>query len=104
MTGPVRRYCEYRSPKNPLIVCPRTSTDAHHRLTRARGGSLLDGHTDYHILYLCREHHVYAHDSGQGYKEGLLLRGSVQMKNGKPVYTGPDSYLTEMTKEQDQNV
>jgi hypothetical protein len=47
-------------------------------------------------MYLCRAHHGVAHDEGNAFERGLLIRGSVVSgPDGKPVYTGPDEYLNE---------
>lgn len=72
--------------------CGRRGADLHHRLTRARGGLILDkaGET-YHLMYLCRQHHSVAHDQGSAFESGLLLEGYVLPG---PIYTGPDEYLS----------
>jgi len=80
----------------PLYIqCGREPAELHHKLTRARGGRILDeaGET-YHHIYLCREHHDYAHKH-VGEDNGLMIRGSVQTVMGVPVYAGPDEYLHE---------
>jgi hypothetical protein len=79
------------------VCCGRENADLHHKITRARGGILLDiVHETYHQMYLCREHHNVAHDEGQAFENGLLIRGSVTTHlDGKPLYCGPDEYLTE---------
>lgn len=85
-------------PQLQFVVCGVEPADLHHKLTRARGGLILDiAGEKYHQLYLCREHHALAHDEGSAYERGLLLRGSVvtHPKDGRPLYTGPDEYLTE---------
>jgi len=77
--------------------CGAPDAELHHKVTRARGGVLLDvaGET-YHQLFLCREHHMVAHDEGQAFESGLLIRGSViTAPDGRPLYTGPDEYLNE---------
>jgi hypothetical protein len=76
------------------MACGVEPADLHHKITRSRGGLILDdaGET-YHHMYLCREHHRRAHDEGKGYQNGLLLRGFVTTVNGKPAYIGPDDYL-----------
>lgn len=87
------------SSRGPRYVpCGREPADLHHKLTRARGGLILDdaGETMHH-MYLCREHHGVAHDEGGAFEAGLLIRGSVVTHaDGRPYYTGPDEYLTEM--------
>jgi hypothetical protein len=78
-------------------ACGRDGADLHHKLTRARGGLILDaaGET-YHHLYLCREHHQVAHDRAQAFESGLLIHGYVITgPSNTPQYTGPDAYLTE---------
>jgi hypothetical protein len=78
------------------VMCGREPADLHHKLTRARGGLILDeAGEDYHLMRLCREHHDMAHDEGTAYDAGLLLRGYVNTDPvfGWPVYTGPDEYL-----------
>lgn len=80
-----------------FVQCGKENAELHHKVTRARGGILLDiaGET-YHQLYLCREHHNMAHDEGKAFDNGLLIRGSVTTHlDGKPLYQGPDEYLTE---------
>jgi len=84
-------------PSGMFVPCGLEDADLHHKITRARGGLLLDavGET-YHHLYLCRPHHNVAHDEGQAFERGLLIKGSVTTwVDGKPLYTGPDEYLTE---------
>jgi hypothetical protein len=77
------------------VCCGRPDAQLHHKLTRARGGLLLDAvHETYHHMYLCAEHHAVAHDA-PAFDNGLLIRGSVVTgPNNTPVYTGPDEYLT----------
>ena len=78
------------------LQCGRHNAQLHHKLTRARGGLLLDkvGET-YHQMYLCVEHHAYAHDNAGAIEGGLLLEGRViSGADGRPVYTGPDEYLS----------
>jgi len=75
--------------------CGRAPADLHHRLTRARGGLILDaaGET-YHHLRLCRQHHAVAHDKGSAFENGLLIDGYVITgPEGSPVYYGSDPYL-----------
>lgn len=75
--------------------CGRTPTDVHHRLTRARGGVILDNFGEtYHLMDLCRSHHSIAHDY-PALESGLLLGGSVvTCQCGIPSYEGPDVYLS----------
>jgi hypothetical protein len=80
-----------------FVCCGRENADLHHKVTRARGGLILDkaGET-YHHIYLCREHHNMAHDEGNAFARGLLIAGSVITgPDARPLYTGPDEYLTE---------
>lgn len=87
-----RLQCEARATPS----CRRTASSVHHRLTKARGGRLLDavGET-YHLMAICEPCHRHAHDSGQGHASGLLLRGSItSAMDGRPVYRGDDPYLS----------
>jgi hypothetical protein len=80
-----------------FVPCGAENAELHHKLTRARGGVLLDiaGET-YHQIYLCREHHNMAHDEGNAFARGLLIAGSVITgPDARPLYTGPDEYLLE---------
>jgi len=75
--------------------CFRSPVEIHHRLTRARGGDLLDvlGET-YHLMALCHLHHKHAHEVRDN--QGLMLDGSVQLLgSGRVLYTGPDQYLND---------
>src|SRR5262245_20145173 len=76
--------------------CGKEDAQLHHKLTRARGGLILDraGET-YHQMWLCVEHHAVAHDA-PAFDNGLLLRGFVKTgPRGEPIYSGPDEYLSE---------
>ena len=76
--------------------CGVLGAELHHKLTRARGGLLLDAVGEsYHHLWLCRVHHDVAHDEGQAFENGLLIDGYVTTHDGEPVYIGSDDYLTE---------
>src|SRR5262245_40845167 len=78
------------------VPCGAPDAQLHHKLTRARGGLILDkaGET-YHHLYLCGEHHRVAHDK-PAFDNGLLIRGFVKTGyRGEVIYSGPDEYLTE---------
>jgi len=78
------------------VPCGRVDAELHHKVTRARGGLILDqsGET-YHHMYLCRHHHNVAHDA-PAFENGLLIRGTVITgADGRPLYSGPDEYLTE---------
>lgn len=80
-----------------FVACGKDGADLHHKVTRARGGLILDkaGET-YHQMYLCREHHDLAHDTDTAFHNGLLIHGYVITGvDGRPMYTGPDEYLTE---------
>jgi|SRR5262245_33353397 len=81
--------------RGKYVPCGSLPADLHHKITRARGGEILDkaGET-YHQMYLCREHHDYAHDSDDAFEGGLLLRGYVFSGSKGPVYIGPDEYLS----------
>lgn len=83
--------------KVQFVPCGKEDADLHHKLTRARGGLILDDAGEvYHHLYLCREHHDMAHDKDTAYQNGLLLHGYVVSGvDGRPLYIGPDEYLTE---------
>lgn len=75
--------------------CGRSPVEKHHRLTRARGGSILDavGET-YHLIDLCPKHHRFS-DGAQAYETGLLIDGYVTTgANGRPLYIGSDEYLS----------
>jgi hypothetical protein len=75
--------------------CGRRPTELHHRLTRARGGLILDaaGET-YHLINLCVGHHKTAHDEGTALRNGLLLDGYVTTgPDGLPEYRGSDPHL-----------
>lgn len=76
--------------------CQNRATDIHHLLTKGRGGANLDKVGEvYHLIHLCRECHQSA-DGGEAYDGGMLIQGSVTWDRfyNKPVYTGPDDYLT----------
>lgn len=76
--------------------CGRRPADLHHRLTRARGGLILDKiGEDYHLMYLCRAHHNVAHDEGSAFENGLLIEGYVVSTAQGVQYSGPDPYLKE---------
>lgn len=77
--------------------CWARPVEIHHILTRARGGDLLDvvGET-YHLIALCKEHHIDS-DGGDAYYGNLLIDGYVTWDKLRrwPIYKGSDSYLTE---------
>lgn len=74
--------------------CGRTPVERHHRLTRARGGKILDAWGEhYHLMDLCAKHHRMA-DGKEAYDTGLLLDGYVTTNpDGSPHYQGTDPYL-----------
>jgi hypothetical protein len=76
--------------------CGKRPTERHHRLTRARGGVILDveGET-YHLMDLCHEHHMAAHDFAGATENGMLLDGMVITCTwcSRPRYSGSDEYL-----------
>lgn len=74
--------------------CGKSPVEDHHMLTRARGGLVLDevGET-YHHLALCPYHHRMVDDAGVG--SGLIIKGTVRSEAGRPVYFGPDGYLSQ---------
>jgi hypothetical protein len=77
--------------------CWKQPIEIHHLLTRARGGGILDyvGET-YHLIALCRNHHLGA-DGAEAYLGNLLITGYVVWDKQRevPIYTGPDIYLRE---------
>lgn len=78
-------------------MCGREPADLHHKITRARGGLILDQHGEtYHQMRLCREHHGIAHDK-PAFKTGLLIDGFITTctRCREPKYEGTDLYLTE---------
>ena len=86
-------WCEWCNERG--MRCNRRASDIHHMLTKARGGANLDdlGET-YHLLHMCREHHMQS-DGQEAYDRGLLIDGHVISKNDKTIYVGTDAYLTE---------
>lgn len=83
--------------KSNYVQCGQEPADLHHKITRARGGLILDEAGEkHHLMYLCREHHNLAHDQNYAYERGLLIHGYVLTGvDGRPHYTGPDAYLRE---------
>lgn len=78
-----------------FVPCGKVGAELHHKLTRARGGLILDAVGEsYHHIYLCREHHGVAHDQGGGFAKGLLIDGYVTTEHGTPRYVGSDEYLS----------
>lgn len=74
--------------------CFRSPIEVHHRLTRARGGNLLDQLGEiYHLIALCTTHHREDADGGLAYQTGLLLDGRMYYAGGTYWYEGSDSYL-----------
>ena len=77
--------------------CWKKPVEVHHLLTRARGGEILDYHGEtYHLIALCKEHHMDA-DGGDAYYGQLLIDGYVvwDQRRGRPIYQGSDPYLRE---------
>lgn len=73
--------------------CFKNPIEVHHRLTRARGGAVLDALGEsYHLIALCPGHHRDA-DGAQAYQMGLLLDGMMVRDGSSHYYTGSDSYL-----------
>lgn len=74
--------------------CGKQPIEVHHRLTRSRGGSVLDDEGEtYHLMCLCREHHQYAHETSTPYDSGLMIEGYVTHEQGRVHYVGPNNYL-----------
>jgi hypothetical protein len=73
--------------------CGRGPIHVHHMLRRSQGGDLLDDFTDHHLIALCPWHHQEVH---KGNGDGMLITGYVITDSitGRPVYTGPDEYLS----------
>jgi hypothetical protein len=90
-----------RTDKGMYVMCGKENAHLHHKVTRARGGLLLDAVFEtYHTMWLCDGHHADAHDQ-PAFDNGLLIRGYVVSgPDGRPVYTGPDEYLKEHYGEQ----
>lgn len=92
------RYCEamVQVRGGAWTRCGKRPVERHHRLTRARGGAVLDaaGET-YHLIDLCPRHHRMS-DGRDAYENGLLLDGYVTTgPDGEPVYHGSDPYLSD---------
>lgn len=74
--------------------CFRAPIEVHHRITRARGGNLLDELNEtYHLVALCTQHHREDADGGLAYESGLLLDGRMYYAGGQYWYEGSDQYL-----------
>lgn len=74
--------------------CYRTPIEVHHRLTRARGGNLLDELGEiYHLIALCHAHHRNEADGQYAFESGLLLDGRMYYSGGVYWYEGSDQYL-----------
>jgi hypothetical protein len=74
--------------------CFREPVDVHHRLTRARGGHLLDELGEiYHLMALCRQHHSHDADGRYAHESGLLIDGQMFYAGGTYWYEGSDTYL-----------
>lgn len=94
------RFCEalVLLESGRYTVCGRTPVEGHHRLTRARGGAILDAFgEDYHMMDLCPKHHRMA-DGGDARASGLVLDGYVTTCSicQMPSYVGPDPYLNDV--------
>lgn len=76
--------------------CGKRPVELHHRITRARGGLILDAAGErYHLMNLCTGHHKVAHDQGNAFENGLLIDGYVTTGPfGRPTYYGSDEYLS----------
>lgn len=77
--------------------CGVSPVEAHHLLTRARGGGALDRAGEiYHLIHLCRFCHAKA-DGEEAYEGKLLIEGYATWNDAlhRPVYEGPDIYLSE---------
>lgn len=77
--------------------CWKMPVEHHHRMTKARGGRLLDAVDEiYHLIDLCHLHHTLA-DGDEAYEGNLLIPGYVGWDkiHDRPVYSGPDPYLSE---------
>jgi hypothetical protein len=73
--------------------CFKNPIEVHHRLTRARGGAVLDEYGEtHHLIALCPDHHRMA-DGADAYLSGLLLDGQMIRDGGTHFYTGTDTYL-----------
>lgn len=80
--------------KTTWTRCFREPIEVHHRLTRARGGGLLDELGEiYHLIALCHQHHRNDADGGLAYESGLLLDGRMYYAGGVYWYEGSDAYL-----------
>lgn len=83
--------------------CGKQPVETHHRLTRARGGLILDGVGEtYHLISLCRACHTAAHQQSGSSLMGLLIDGYVTTRMGTPYYNGPDHYLTRLYGRKDR--
>jgi hypothetical protein len=73
----------------PWMRCWGGPVEVHHVLPRSRGGKILDeAGEDYHLMAMCARCHHRAHEGE------LMIEGYVITENGRPVYTGPDHYLS----------
>lgn len=86
----------WKVPRKIWARCFREPVDVHHRLTRARGGGLLDELGEiYHLMALCRQHHATDADGRYAYESGLLLDGRMYKSGGLYWYEGSDQYLND---------
>lgn len=73
--------------------CGKSPVEVHHRLTRGRGGAVLDELGEiYHLMCLCSRHHQVA-DGADAYAGGLLLDGMMVRDGDDHYYQGSDEYL-----------
>lgn len=74
--------------------CWKDPVEVHHRLTRGRGGALLDELGEiYHLIALCSDHHRDA-DGAEAYIGGLLIDGMMCRNGDRVFYVGTDPYLS----------
>lgn len=89
-------HCEVMVRVNQLFTrCGRRATDVHHKVTRSRGGLLLDSVDEvYHLVHLDRRHHDWVHHNvGAAERAGLYIPGQVYLVGDQVTYRGPDRYL-----------
>lgn len=90
-------HCEVMAPVRGLHTrCGLPTTEVHHKLTRSRGGDVLDTVAEtYHLICICRSHHHWVHTHpGLATQTGLYLLGQAWLEIGQVVYRGPDEFLT----------
>lgn len=77
--------------------CWASPVEAHHLLTRARGGGILDRVGEvFHLIHVCGYHHRMS-DGEEAYLGGMLIDGYVSFnkQTRRPVYIGSNEYLKE---------